>query len=339
MRLRGVLAAGVLGLSVLAGCGQAQHEEGVVSTFRNPVIDADFADPHIVRAGSWYYAFATGVIGETNIQVARSRDLVRWDVLGEALPERPGWQGLQMGLTWAPEVVPIGGRWVMHYTARDADRGLQCLTTAVADDPRGPYVDDSDGPLVCQVELGGSIDSHPFVDTDGRTWLFWKNDGNARDLGTRIWVQELTEDGRSLLGRPTDTGLRQTAPWQGALVEAPTVLRTGRGYLMLYSANSYDSADYAMGWASATHVTGPYTDRSATPWVASSGAVAGPGGQSVLTTPDGQRWLAYHAWDSSTVGYGSGGRRAMWLDRLDLTDGRPTLRGPTSDPQPAPVRP
>lgn len=339
MRLRHRLLAPVAGLLAVAACGEARVAGEPVSAYRNPVIDADFPDPHVVRAGDWWYAFATGVVGETNIQVARSRDLVRWDMLGEALPERPDWQPLQMGLTWAPEVLPVGGRWVMHYTARDAERGLQCLTTAVADDPRGPYVDDSDGPLVCQVRLGGSIDSHPFVDADGRSWLFWKNDGNARGLDTRIWVQELAADLGSLLGGPIDTELRQSAPWHGALVEAPTVLRTERGYLMFYSANSYDSADYAMGWASAPEVTGPYTNRSPTPWVSSRGAAAGPGGQSVVTVPDGQRWLAYHAWDSSTVGYGSGGRRAMWLDPLDVTDGEPVLRGPTSDRQPAPARP
>ena len=307
-----------------------------MSTYRNPVIDADFADPHVVRAGSRWYAFATGVVGETNIQVARSSDLVRWETLGEALPDRPPWQPLEMGLTWAPEVLAVGDRWVMHYTARDDASGLQCLTTAVAEAPGGPYVDDSRAPLVCQQDQGGSIDSHPFQDVDGRRWLFWKNDGNARGVDSRIWVQELGADGRSLLGDPVDTGLRQSAPWHGALVEAPTVLRTEAGYLMLYSANNYDTADYAMGWASAEQVTGPYTDRSPEPWVTGRGAAAGPGGQSVVTAANGRQWLAYHAWDPGRVGYGSGGRRAMWLDRLELVDGRPVLLGPTSTEQPAP---
>ncbi len=108
------------------------------------------------------------------------------------------------------------------------------------------------------------------------------------------------------------------------------------GYLLFYSANDYASASYAMGYATASVVTGPDADRSPEPWVSSRGAAAGPGGQSVLQLPSGERWLAYHAWSPARVGYDAGGRRAMWLDRLDLVAGRPVLRGPTDGPQPVP---
>src|SRR5688500_10621901 len=48
--------------------------------FVNPVLNIDFPDPDLLKVGDTYYAYATGA-GPTNIQMARSKDLVKWDVL------------------------------------------------------------------------------------------------------------------------------------------------------------------------------------------------------------------------------------------------------------------
>jgi beta-xylosidase len=229
----------------------------------------------------------------------------------------------------------------MYYVAREQASGTQCLALAIADDPAGPFEDTSAEPFLCQRDLGGSIDAFAFEDTDGARYLFWKNDGNARGLDTRIWVQRLSADGTRLEGAPADTGLKQTRPWQGALVEAPTVVLHEGTYVLLYSANDYNSDAYAMGYATATAVTGPYVDRSEQPWVDTEGDAAGPGGQAVIEV-DGELWLVYHAWQEGEDGYPDG-RRAMWLDRLTWQDGTapgqaaPVLDGPTSDEQPAPL--
>lgn len=343
-RRGGRSAAALLLATVLAGCGggPAPDTAGApAGTFTNPVLDRDFADPHVVQDGDAFYAYATGSAGFSNIQVATSDDLVEWSASEDALPERPDWQPIQQGLTWAPEVVEVDGRWLMYYVARENATGVQCLALAVADDPAGPFEDTSTGPFVCQRELGGSIDAFAFQDADGTRWLFWKNDGNARGLDTRMWVQRLSADGTRLEGAPVDTGLRQTRPWQGALVEAPTVVLHDGTYVLLYSANDYGSDAYAMGYATATSVTGPYVDRSEQPWVDSEGDAAGPGGQAVVEV-DGEQWLVYHAWQDGEEGYPEG-RRGMWLDRLTWAEGtapgqaRPVLEGPTSEPQPAPL--
>ena len=60
------------------------------ATFANPVIDSDFPDPAILRAkDGFYYVYATQTERDgkwINLQVARSRDLVAWEHLGDALP-------------------------------------------------------------------------------------------------------------------------------------------------------------------------------------------------------------------------------------------------------------
>ncbi|MBA2635336.1 MAG: family 43 glycosylhydrolase, partial [Sphingomonas sp.] len=65
------------------------------ATYANPVLDADFPDPTVIRAADgFYYAYATQGTRDgkmANIQVARSTDLVRWQQLGDALPAKPAW--------------------------------------------------------------------------------------------------------------------------------------------------------------------------------------------------------------------------------------------------------
>jgi len=46
--------------------------------------------------------------------------------------------------------------------------------------------------------------------------------------------------------------------------------------------------------------------------------------------------MAYHAWDAGRIGYDSGGKRAMWIDRLTFEAGRAVVHGPTASPQALP---
>jgi len=133
-----VLAAGCAGGE--DGAAPADEEPSAAAgasadTFTNPVLDTDYPDPDIVQDGDTWYSYATGQSGSNAIQVASSTDLVTWSEPEDALPSRPDWQPLQEGLTWAPDVFQVQDRWVMHYTAREEDTGLQCLAVAVADAP------------------------------------------------------------------------------------------------------------------------------------------------------------------------------------------------------------
>jgi beta-xylosidase len=312
--------------------------------FRNPVIDDDFPDPFILRAGDRYYAYAT-TDGAQNLQLASSPDLVTWDTLDDPLPKLPVWSS---GDTWAPEVLKTSAGYVLYYTAHDADlkrpdsNGSQCVTVALADKPDGPFVDRSTEPLVCQPTLGGSIDATPFVDVDGATYLIWKNDGNCCNLETRFFLQPLTPDGLKLTGKPSDLGVMNDEPWEGALIEAPTLIEDDGTYYLFFSANGYDTEFYAVGYATARSVKGPYVDAPENPILASAwdrpvtSRARGPGHQSVVRGPGGDLWMAYHAWDQDAVGYGNLGQRSVWLDRLTLSDGKATVAGPTGDAQPVP---
>src|SRR3954462_9705732 len=75
----------------LSGC--VTPAQAPPSIYQNPVLDADFPDPTVIRApdGSYYgYATQSERSGKwINIQLARSADLTHWQQLGDALPVKP----------------------------------------------------------------------------------------------------------------------------------------------------------------------------------------------------------------------------------------------------------
>jgi beta-xylosidase len=304
--------------------------------FLNPVLDRDFPDPGVLAADGTFYAYATEG-GGRHIQVASSTDLVTWEYLGEALPTLPRWT---TGSTWAPEVVQTPAGFVMYYTARHPatvrpdGQGSQCITLAVATEPQGPFVDDSEGPFICQADLGGSIDAFPYRAPDGALYLVWKNDGNCCSRITRMWAQPLSVDGLELIGEPVDLGIANDNAWERHVIEAPTILLRDGTYYLFFSANDYASDQYAVGYATATALLGPYADADENPILATPGDPAnrafGPGGQAIVTGIDGGDWMLYHAWD------GLFRERSMWLDRVTWQEGRPLVEGPTSVPQAVP---
>jgi beta-xylosidase len=313
-------------------------------TFVNPVIHDDFPDPFLLRAQGTYYAYATTDVAQ-NLQLARSTDLVTWAELDDPLPTIPAWSS---GDTWAPEVIETSAGYVLYFTAHDGELkrpdggGSQCITLAVSSTPEGPFVDSSTKPLVCQADLGGSIDASPFRDADGSLYLVWKNDGNCCGLPTRFTIQPLSADGLKLTGKPADLGVVNDEPWEGSVIEAPTLVLHDGTYYLFYSANGYDTEFYAVGYATSKILRGPYVDASENPILASSwgrpvsSRARGPGHQSVIAADDGQLWMAYHAWDEEAVGYGNFGQRSVWIDKLHLDGGRATVDGPTDQPQPVP---
>ncbi|PSK91268.1 glycosyl hydrolase family 43 [Haloactinopolyspora alba] len=296
------------------------------AAFTNPVYDRDFPDPAVIRAhGSWF-AFATNsALG--HMPALRSSDLVQWEPVGDAMPVLAPW--VTAGRTWAPEVaVHAADRYVVYYTALSTRSGRQCIGRAVASSPAGPFVDESETPLICQADEGGSIDASPFTDTDGTRYLLWKNDGNAVGVDTWIYAQRLTPDGLELAGEPARL-MRQDQAWEGHLVEAPFLWLRDGTYYLFYSANDYASASYAVGYAVCDGPLGPCTKPSDEPILTTSDDAAGPG-HCMLVEKDGRTWMVYHAWPPDAVGSAVPGR-TMWMSELTWDGTRPVVEGPHAE--------
>jgi hypothetical protein len=66
----------------------------------------------------------------------------------------------------------------------------------------------------------------------------------------------------------------------------------------------------------------------------SDAVVAGPGGAEVFTDLAGRRWLAYHGWSPTAIGYRAGGVRSLRLDRVEVVGPTLVIHGPSTGAQP-----
>jgi beta-xylosidase len=335
--VRRLLAVMSLPLLLLTGCSSGGDSEPAkeappVHTFTNPVFAENFPDPGAILVDGTWYAYGTNNTG-ANVPVMTSPDLVAWTPAGDAMPEVGSWA--DTGNTWAPEVIAGDGGYLLYYTARSSATDRQCIGVAFAPAPGGPFTDESDKPLICQADEGGSIDASPYRDADGALWLHWKNDGNAIGQPTYLYGSRLAADGRSLTGKPARL-LKNDALWEDHVIEAPQMVRHDDRLYLVYSANAFDQDVYAVGYAECDGPLGPCRKAAENPILKSSPAAAGPGHSFLVTTPGGQTWLLYHAWPPEAIGSVSPGRR-LWLDRVDWVGGKPVVRGPTADPQEKPA--
>jgi arabinan endo-1,5-alpha-L-arabinosidase len=326
-RVLGALAALGLAASAALSPGDRADADGC----RNPEIDRDFPDPDVLAADGAYFVYATNIVGADNVQIVRSPDLREWEALPDALPRLPAWAAPDM--TWAPEVAarPDGAGYVMYFTARHKARRRQCIGVATGATPEGPFVPVEGEPLICPAGEGGAIDASTFREDDGSFHVLWKNDGNCcgLDLPTWIWIGNTSPDGLRLVGRPRKL-IRQDRPWEGPLVEAPTLWKEGDRYYLFYSANAYGEPSYAIGYAVADGLFGPYRKASGPllATAADSRPIVGPGGQDVVRTRDGATWLIYHSWPPDFLDDPNpdASYRGVHIDRLDWIEGRPVVR-------------
>lgn len=305
-----------------------------------PVLRANFPDPFLMRTDRGFLAFATQT-GRVHVQVAASSDLLHWSLLNgpgngpaDALPRLPAWVRADRPDVWAPEVMRFDRTYVLYFSARsrlprpggDGDT-RECVGAATSATPTGPFVP-LDRPLICAAVPSGAIDPSPFRD-GRRLYLYFKRDGNCCHRGSGILVQDLAPDGLSVSGARERTGVRNDEPWEGRVVEAPTMLKRDGRYIMFYSGAFYGGAAYAIGYADCRSPTGRCRDAPENPILASRQArpprLIGPGHQSILQA-GGRTFIAYHAWEVLPGG-GRGSRRFMHISEVLWRRGRPVISG------------
>ena len=308
-----------------------------------PVFQQDFPDAFVLPHGSQFIAYATN--NGVNVPVAVSNDLVHWAFAGnparpgkplDALPKLGSWA--KEGFTWAPEVLQLGDKYLLYYTASDARKNSQCIGVALAASPFGPFVDSNPEPIVCQLDLGGSIDADAFRDSDGKLYLYFKNDGNRVHARTSLWGQPLASDGLSVTGQPVEL-LKDSQAWEERVVEAPTVVRSPVGYELFFSGGFFGwnpeeggLSPYGMGYASCTSALGPCTAAPDNPILHSfkdreAGCLSGPGHQSIFQVGT-RTFMSFHAWAATDGCRKADDKRYLYVTPLFWKNGKPEI-GPS----------
>ena len=325
---------GLSAAALLATAGAASAEPSFV-----PVLEANFPDPFVLSTGKEFIAYSTND-GE-NVPMATSSDLVNWsfvrDASGkkrDAMPVMPKW--VTPGFTWAPAVLKLGDRYLLYYTANHRQEDKQCVGVAEASNPKGPFVDSRSKPLVCQLELGGSIDADAFRDKDGKLYLYWKSDGNRVRKPSALYGMLLSPDGLAPAGAPVDLKISDRDEWKQRVIEAPTMIRTPDGLALLYSGGYFGWNDnqrlspYAMSFALCSGPLGPCRDGSPKPILYSysdakdAGCLSGPGHQSVFRA-EGGTFISFHGWATSRNCRKASDKRFLYIAPLSWKDGKPVL--------------
>ena len=331
-----LLALALVAFASLGSCRTGLFS-GQDTAFSNPVLDADFPDPAVLRApDGYYYAYATQTERDgkwINLQVARSSDLRRWQHLGDALPTKPGWASRTQDF-WAPHVHRVGDTYYLYYSAEpdaaltDDKRGL-CLAVATAGGPLGPFVD-MGKPLLCGESF---VNIDPFAYDDpatGKRLLYWGSGFQP------IKVQELGPDRMSFApgSKPVDLvpAVKSDDPNEyQKLVEGAWVERRGGWYYLFYSGDNCcgPKAHYAVMIARSRSATGPFVNAPDKVILEKYAIWNAPGHNSVATDRRGRDWIVYHAVDvrrprvKPTDEVNT--RRVMLIDPIDWSSGWPVV--------------
>lgn len=270
-------------------------------TYKNPVLNADYSDPDVIRVGEKYYMVASDFhfIG---MQVLESDDMVNWQIVSQIYNrlDLPEWDENKHygGGSWAPSIRWHNGRFYVYFCTPD-----EGLFMSSAENPKGPWT-----PLHCLKAIPKWEDPCPLWDEDdgenqssGQAYL-----GHSLHGAGPIIVHKMSADGKTLL----DDGV---TIYTGPIAEGTKWLkRNGYYYLII------PEGGVGYGWQTvlrSKNIYGPYEKRV----VLEQGltAINGPHQGALVDTSDGEWWF-YHFQATPVLGRVVHLQPARWKDDWPL---------------------
>ena len=246
--------------------------------YKNPVLNADFSDPDVIRVGAKYYMVASD-FHFLGMQVLESENMVTWRYISQIYRrfDEPGWDSNQhyAGGSWAPAIRYHDGLYYVYFCT--PDEGLYMST---AKDPHGPWA-----PLHLVKRVPKWEDPCPFWDDDGQAYL-----GRSKHGAGPIIVHKMSPDGKQLL----DEGV---TVYEGPVAEGTKFLKRNGWYFLIIPEGGVGT-----GWQTvlrSKNIYGPYERKI----VLEQGSthVNGPHQGALVDTPDGQWWF-YHFQETPVLG-------------------------------------
>lgn len=241
---------------------------------------------------------------------------------------------------WAPELHKIKGKYYLTFNCLNESekyKHYHACGIAVADKITGPYkVMTPDKPLT----PWPSNDLTLFEDEDGKVYAFFNN--GWTDVH-RIYVAEMDMKNLQLKEKPIELFHQEAGTWDGSGVEGSAVVKNNGTYYLFYSSWT---KGYAVGYATAKNIHGPYTKNKNNPlfgaWSKDGKNVAVRYGKDIedakfpftslghnqfFTGPDGRIWTSCHT-------YATGHKDAsMMIDPIWFENGEVKTTAPSYTPQ------
>ncbi|QCR23033.1 glycoside hydrolase family 43 protein [Pontibacter sp. SGAir0037] len=281
-----------LGTVPLISYGQAHKSGKAVQAENIPL-----ADPTIFYHEGTYYLYGT-VEGGANegFFVYTSSDMKTWEGpkgIKEGYALKKGDAYGSKGF-WAPQVFYTGGKFYMAYTADEN------IAIATSNSPLGPFTQAEKAPLAAPVK---QIDPFVFIDADGKKYLYHVRLTN----GNRIFVAEMTDDFSAIKQETLRECISAQEPWENTVqaewpvTEGPSILRQGKLYYLVYTANDFRNPDYAVGYATSTSPLGPWEKQKDSPILSKAAiGINGTGHGDFFTDKKGQLYYVFHTHYSDT---------------------------------------
>ena len=255
-------------------------------------------DPQIVLYNDKYYCYATR--SQEGFLVWESDDLVNWSEPEMCFRAIDFWGESHF---WAPEVIYHHGKFVMHYTALSRKLKSLRLGVAVADNPKGPFVDVHNAPMF---DFGyAAIDGSVLVCDEGNFFYYSRDCSENYVNGVKtsqLYCIRMNDDLTEVVGEPVlVTTPEEEFELKSMSLEVPhlwnegpcIIIRDGK-YVMNYSANFYASNDYAICVATADHPMGPWKKSVNNPVLSCREDLFGSGHNAFFTAKDGKLMTAFH---------------------------------------------
>jgi xylan 1,4-beta-xylosidase len=296
--------------------------------YRNPILQGFYPDPSVTRVGDNFYLVNSTFAFFPGIPVWKSRDLMNWTQIGNAI-DRPnqldfGKLGLSRGV-FAPAIDWHDG--VFYILNTCVDCGGNFVITAR--DPAGPWSDP-----VFLPDLTYGIDPSLFFDEDGSAWIV-NNDvppGEPLYEGHRaIWVQRFDTKALKTFGPRTmlvngGVDISKKPIW----IEGPHILRKD-GYYYLTCAEGGTAEGHSQVVLRSRSVTGPYVPFEGNPILTQRDLPRGrpfpitsAGHAQLVQTRKGDWWATFLAVRPYAGDYYNTGRETFLLP-VEWKDGWPRI--------------
>lgn len=263
------------------------------------------ADPFILLDGDTYYAYGTA--SDNGIICYSSTNLTSWTNCGLALNKN---NTSEDHWFWAPEVYKFDDTYYMYYSANSH------LYVAKADNPCGPFMQTGTYLLASILGSEECIDGSMFVDNKGVMWFYF---ARFTSEGEKIYVVKMKDPVTPVKGSlkkcmKVDTDWERIWP---QVVEGPFVIKHDGKLYMSYSANSYESQDYAIGYATATLPNGTWKKYAGNPILRRWKGLVGVGHHSLFYDKEGKLRIVFHAHYSNESIH----PRVSYIGTVEFVDG------------------
>ena len=273
--------------------------------YKNPVINADYSDPDVIRVGNDFYLVSSSFENIPGLPILHSKDLVNWQIIGHALTKQPPFDHFDAPRhgdgVWAPAIRFYNKEFYIYYP--DPDYGIY-LTKAT--NPAGPW----SNPLLVMPGKG-LIDPCPLLDDDGSMYLVHGFAGSRAGIKSIIAVNKLNKTGTQV----TDEGMIvYDGHEQDPTLEGPKFYKRNGFYYIFAPAGGVST-----GWQLALrskNIYGPYERKVVMDQGNSS--VNGPHQGAWVNTGTGEDWFM-HFQDKDAYG------RVVHLQPMNWKDNWPMI--------------